>query len=525
VPPSSPADQSWEFLDALHRLSALLADAGAADGARGVALRALAELARVRRLDVRVRTLAEHAPDGAPPGAVALIAGLHRAGVRRLVVRCGATERELAQFAGLLARARADAPEDAAADPAATLAAIAAGLDDLGIWNVQVGTLEAPERARVEACVPELWGAIAAAAAVRTPAGLPPAYAAVHGALGRVAGQFGAPVNDAAAVAAALAALAQHVARVAEHADPATRRAHQAELAALIEPWADTVARASVEGALADAAPVLRLVADRAVPALLESLGAAQSLDERRRCFGAVLDASGGLTPLLAALRDPRWYVVRNVALALGELRDPAAVRPLARCLAAGGDDRARAAVADALERIGTPAAAHALLPALRDPSPLVRLAAARAATRAAARAGSQHAPVRGDLLAARLRVETDVAVAGELLDALAVLAALGDPEAAAVVARLAAGRESPALGDRLARAALARLLAQPAAPVVAMLRSLAVGGDTAGRMAARVVLARLAQARRAADGGDAPPGPDAAPEAAADGAREGAAA
>jgi HEAT repeat protein len=251
-----------------------------------------------------------------------------------------------------------------------------------------------------------------------------------------------------------------------------------------------------VDGALFDAAPVLRLAAERAVPMLLHRLGEASTLEERRRCFGALLDAAGGVGPLLVGLHDERWFVVRNVALLLGELRDPDAVRPLARCLAAADDARVRAAAAEALERIGTPGATHALLPALRDAAPAVRLAAARAARRAPA----QQVPVHVGVLAARLRVEADAAVASELLAALAALAAAGDGEAAAAVVRAAARRADAPDGERLARVAFARLLEQPPGRLGAALRPLAVGdGDPTLRMATRGVLARLARARQAA--------------------------
>jgi HEAT repeat protein len=169
-------------------------------------------------------------------------------------------------------------------------------------------------------------------------------------------------------------------------------------------------------------------------------------------------------------------------------------VRPLARCLVGGEDPRVRAAAAEALERLDTPAATHALLPAVRDSEAAVRLVAARAAGRARA----QQVPLRVEMLAARLRVEPDLPVAAELLSALAALAALGDREAAAAVVRVAASRDQTSHGELLARAALARLLEQPPARLGAALRQLVdQGGDPALRMATRLVLARLARARQ----------------------------
>jgi HEAT repeat protein len=508
MPSSSPAaDYPWSVLAALHRLAELLVDRGAHDVERGDAMHAVGDFARERRLDVRVRALSEDPRRAAHPGAARLVEGLHRVGVRRLVVRRGATGRELAQFAGLLARvrdevaremaARGESARDDGPEPErleAARAAIVRGLDELGIWSIQVGTLEAPGAAELEARVPELAAAVRSAMAARDPDAVSAAYAAVHAGLGSVAGRFDGPLAEAAVVATALAGLVGHVSESGARWGAESLRAHQAALAAAIEAWTEPVVRAAVDGALADAAPVLRFVAERAVPALLHRLGEAGSLEERRRCFGALLDAAGGVGPLVPALQDPRWYVVRNVALALGELRDPAAVRPLARCLTGGGDPRVRAAAAEALERLDTPAATHALLPAVRDPEAAVRLVAARAAGRARA----QQVPLRVEMLAARLRVEPDLPVAAELLSTLAALAALGDREAAAAVVRVAASREETSHGELLARAALARLLEQPPARLGAALRQLVEqGGDPALRMATRLVLARLARARQ----------------------------
>ncbi len=511
MPSSSPAaDYPWSFLAALHRLAELLVDRGAHDVERGDAMHAVGDFARERRLDVRVRALSEDPRRAAHPGAARLVEGLHRVGVRRLVVRRGATGRELAQFAGLLARVRGEVAREVAREVAArgraaregraperleaARAAIVRGLDELGIWSIQVGTLEAPAAAELEARVPELAAAVRSAMAARDPDAVSAAYAAVHAGLGSVAGRFDGPLAEAAVVATALAGLVGHVSESGARWGAESLRAHQAALAAAIEAWTEPVVRAAVDGALADAAPVLRFVTERAVPALLHRLGEAGSLEERRRCFGALLDAAGGVGPLLPALQDPRWYVVRNVALALGELRDPAAVRPLARCLTGGGDPRVRAAAAEALERLDTPAATHALLPAVRDAEAAVRLVAARAAGRARA----QQVPLRVEMLAARLRVEPDLPVAAELLSTLAALAALGDREAAAAVVRVAASREATSHGELLARAALARLLEQPPARLGAALRQLVdQGGDPALRMATRLVLARLARARQ----------------------------
>jgi HEAT repeat protein len=115
---------------------------------------------------------------------------------------------------------------------------------------------------------------------------------------------------------------------------------------------------------------------------LLRLLSGSESA-EARAGAAKVLGRVGGaaaVEPLSAALRNPDEEVSRAAAEALGQLKDPRALEPLARTL----DDAAAPAwlrydVARALEALGDWRAVPALLRALQAPDPALRRLAAQA--------------------------------------------------------------------------------------------------------------------------------------------------
>lgn len=109
----------------------------------------------------------------------------------------------------------------------------------------------------------------------------------------------------------------------------------------------------------------------RAVPPLLNRLKAEEHLSARRRLISTLIQQGTCAVPfLLQALDDPRWYVVRNVALILGHIGGEEAVGPLSRQLR-HQDHRVRREVVLALGRIGSPKASSPLLEVLQDQDPV----------------------------------------------------------------------------------------------------------------------------------------------------------
>lgn len=110
----------------------------------------------------------------------------------------------------------------------------------------------------------------------------------------------------------------------------------------------------------------------RVVSPLLERLKKEEDRSARRRLITALIRQGKDAVPLLLkALNDPRWYVVRNIALILGEIRAEEAVGLLAGPLK-HEDHRVRREVVRALGRIGGQKVSAPLLEALHDQDPVV---------------------------------------------------------------------------------------------------------------------------------------------------------
>jgi HEAT repeat protein len=184
----------------------------------------------------------------------------------------------------------------------------------------------------------------------------------------------------------------------------ARRRGHEEEYAAVL-------ARAGEDGA----------------EALIEQLTNAPSLSDRRVYFDTLVRMQAGIPALVHMLGDARWYVVRNGADLLGEMRAADADGPLAELLR-HDDERVRRAAAAALGKLGTPHAEQALQQALRDSAPLVRT---QAASGLAAQGGKPAAAV----LAEALDGEPDAEVQ---LVMVAALGRIGTSEAVQRLIRIA---------------------------------------------------------------------------------------
>jgi HEAT repeat protein len=191
-----------------------------------------------------------------------------------------------------------------------------------------------------------------------------------------------------------------------------------------------------------------------------------------RRVGGALVP------PLVAALQDERWYLVRNAVFLLGDLGGPEQVEPVERCLV-HPDPRVRREACRALPKLGGNDVEDLLIRALNDPDESVVAAGIEALGVLAsprgvgymldivARAGSFADATDG------LR-KTAVDVLGRLQVAEAV-----DPLADVLLRRtLLTHPESP----RVRAAALAALAAIGTAPALEVLENVA-SGDTSRRL------------------------------------------
>ncbi|HKV49959.1 MAG TPA: HEAT repeat domain-containing protein [Gemmatimonadaceae bacterium] len=148
--------------------------------------------------------------------------------------------------------------------------------------------------------------------------------------------------------------------------------------------------------------------------ALAESLIAAPTIGDRRVFYDALVRLKTGIRTLVHMLGDSRWYVVRNAAELLGELKVGEAEVELMRLLE-HDDDRVRSAAANALARIGSAKRGR------------VSRAAVAVAADAAEGNGNGHAPAQGGLrsvhsLIRALERESDSRVQVALVAALGQL-------------------------------------------------------------------------------------------------------
>jgi HEAT repeat protein len=159
---------------------------------------------------------------------------------------------------------------------------------------------------------------------------------------------------------------------------------------------------------------------DDAADEVIEELAHADSAKERRVLFDALVELKRGVPTLIYLLGDGRWYVVRNAAELLGEMRAAEAEQGLAWLLT-HADPRVRQSATSALAKIETPGARAALRNAIKDESRDVRMNATLAlagikergsvAVIVRALADENDADVQRTLMAALVRIGTPEAV------------------------------------------------------------------------------------------------------------------
>jgi HEAT repeat protein len=169
----------------------------------------------------------------------------------------------------------------------------------------------------------------------------------------------------------------------------------------------------------ADVLRIIRRAGADGTRLIAQQLTEAPTFAERRAYMQALRQIGEGADVIASLLRHDEWFVVRNAADLVGDLRLVEAV-PLLGRVADHEDARVRTSVAIALARIGTPDAVRFLRPSLRDPDRAIRLAVARELRGAGTGALAM-------VLVSAVDVEEDVEVAAEFYRALG---RIGTPEA-----------------------------------------------------------------------------------------------
>ncbi len=394
-----------------------------------------------------------------------LIERLRAHRIRSLTVRRNAMAGELVDLGRMLA----SPPE-----PDASGAGI-------GLWNVQVVRWASSEEAD-----DQLAGELAGAPSAEARAAVEQLTAANH-------------ADADAAVATVVARLAQaaDAGRVAdiglllpaldEGARQRTDRRKQELCAdALVRAATPSVVRqfAHLLPGRTDRGPDLELLArlgDVGAHALIAQLMAAERIDERRAYFDAIVAIRASIPTLIDALGHPQWFVVRNAASLLGEMRAVEADEALAPLLG-HRHERVRQASAAALSRLGTARAKRALRLVIHDVLPEIRMHATEAM--ADKRMASP--------LAQALDIEPDDEVR------VGIIAALGRLGTPAAVQRLIRASEPGGNGADttpvpIRVAALEALAAARGTSSLPMLRELMADTDSAIRDAARRLIAGVA--------------------------------
>ena len=431
-------DQSPTFARQFARLLWLLMNEAGNVDEQKMALRALTTVCRLGPVALRTRdgriVANRHLVPVAMSGVAEVLSQLRAHGVERVKFSREAPARELLGFLKLLA-----APPDGT---------LAARLDALGASHIEA-VLTAPE---VSAEAPTVIAPVTAQTAPALDTKASEKAARLMAELGsrdvtkltpeelyrqldraRAAEEFSRALDDIVALAehsvraarAPVAAALMHelVVRESKQKNADTSKAFAAAFRRLLKP-----APLRAVAALIPKRPekkqqyyeVLQRAAEAGADAVIEQINQAPTAADRRQLLDVFRELAHGTPALIRMLGDSRWFVVRNAAELLGELGATQAEEALVDLLR-HTDDRVRRSAANALVRIGTPAALKRVYEAMNDSSPEVRMqVAAGIASRKDSRASQtliraiedeQDADVQLAVIAALGRVATPEAV------------------------------------------------------------------------------------------------------------------
>jgi HEAT repeat protein len=123
---------------------------------------------------------------------------------------------------------------------------------------------------------------------------------------------------------------------------------------------------------------ILARAGEEGADAVIEQLVEATDRGHRRVYFDTLTHLKSGVTSLIHMLGDPQWFVVRNAAELLGRIGAQEAEEALCGLLT-HDDERVRGSATAALMQLGTARGRAAVIEALDDSAPTVRLCAAGA--------------------------------------------------------------------------------------------------------------------------------------------------
>ena len=182
-------------------------------------------------------------------------------------------------------------------------------------------------------------------------------------------------------MALAVRVVAALVARQGQLSHPRARRAFELAMIRLAQPAILRAVAERLPTAGDDRSALVAALAatgEDGADMVIEQLVAAAERHDRRVYFDTLLQLKAGIPTLLHMLGDARWYVARNAAELLGELRVREAEGPLCELLR-HPEERVRRSASIALVRVGGARGMQAVIDALVDPSPDVRIQAGAA--------------------------------------------------------------------------------------------------------------------------------------------------
>jgi len=348
------------YAQALSRLIEEVASTAAGSATRNAAIRDIENFSRRRAfaIEVESETLRVDGDVTISFDAVstqALTSSLLKHQVARLSIRQLTPARDLIEVASLLGAPPAELDGGAAIEAQATA---------LRLWNAEFVGVASMDSEPVTASLPaELLLSLRDGAD----------YAHAEAALAKLAtrGEKALEEGDARVVGAVLVAL-DGFERRSHHGD----LRHTCELAIrrLMSPMALRLTAQLIPSARQRESllAVLARSESEGAEALFAHLVAAQEMHERRSFFDAIVALDAGSDMLIAALDNEQWFVARNAAELLGEMRVEGVEEPL-RAMLKSSEERRRIAAASALARLRTPEALSALSEALNDKSEQVR--------------------------------------------------------------------------------------------------------------------------------------------------------
>jgi hypothetical protein len=412
--------------------------------------------------------LVDDAPVDAPD-TDSLLESMRAHGVEAIVVEQEVAPKELLLLATLLAGSFTEGSPSIM-----TLA------DDLGLWHVRLNGRSSPASAPVvaPAAVPTVTHPVGRSFASVDDA---TTYAAELGERAQAAVESGNAQEVAATLRWLVEAEAFAKQNPAQQEIGALWTATFDELATLaslrcvatllVNGHADTVSLMAV----------LHRAGDAGASAVVAHMIAAPTLRERRMLFDAIRELRSGVSVLMRNLDHPQWFVVRNAASLLGELRAPEAEGALALLLK-HGDARVRVAAVGSIGKLAGASAHRTLERALRDGAAEVR----RQAFYVLVGRGEPIAPAA---LADALEAETNV---NTQLDMLEALARSSTPDALRKLAWICSHAVNTSSDPLFRIAAVEALLRAKPSAALPYLRRLAEDRDPAVRARARQLVSSI---------------------------------